>query len=84
MPGGKFQALADQACLSRLERASGPSSPQESLGRPNISEGGSERAFSHVEASEPEEQRPRGMSSNREVSGRAEWLVVTARACCLL
>lgn len=79
MPGGKFQALADQACLSCLERASGPSSPQESLGRPNISEGGSERAFSHVE-----EQRPRGMSSNREVSGRAEWLVATARACCLL
>ncbi|XP_070102248.1 centrosomal protein of 72 kDa isoform X3 [Equus caballus] len=63
MPGGKFQALADQACLSCLERASGPSSPQESLGRPNISEGGSERAFSHVE-----EQRPRGMSSNRELS----------------
>ncbi|XP_070443387.1 centrosomal protein of 72 kDa isoform X5 [Equus przewalskii] len=63
MPGGKFQALADQACLSCLERASGPSSPQESLGRPNISEGRSERAFSHVE-----EQRPRGMSSNRELS----------------
>ncbi|XP_036918826.1 centrosomal protein of 72 kDa [Sturnira hondurensis] len=63
MPGGRFQGPADQECLSCLE---------ESMGRQNSSEGRSEgrseRTFSHVEASEPEEQRPHSTSGAREVS----------------
>ena len=64
MPGGRFQGPADQECLSCLE---------ESLSRQNSSEGRSEgrseRTFSHVELSEPEEQRPHSTSGAREVSG---------------
>ncbi|KAF6123606.1 centrosomal protein 72 [Phyllostomus discolor] len=63
MPGGRFQGPADQECLSCLE---------ESLSRQNSSEGRSEgrseRTFSHVEASEPEEQRPHSTGGTREVS----------------
>ncbi|XP_016067753.1 PREDICTED: centrosomal protein of 72 kDa isoform X2 [Miniopterus natalensis] len=59
MPGGRFQAPADQECISCLEK---------SLGRQNGSEGRSERAFSHLEVSEPEEQRPHSTSGAREVS----------------
>ncbi|KAM5331395.1 centrosomal protein of 72 kDa [Glossophaga mutica] len=63
MPGGRFLGPADQECLSCLE---------ESLSRQNSSEGRSEgrseRTFSHVEASEPEEQRPHSTSGAREVS----------------
>ncbi|XP_036135470.1 centrosomal protein of 72 kDa [Molossus molossus] len=59
MPGGRFQAPADQECLSCLE---------ENLSRQNSSEGRSERTFSHLEASEPEEQRPHSTSGAREMS----------------
>ncbi|XP_045704009.1 centrosomal protein of 72 kDa isoform X2 [Phyllostomus hastatus] len=59
MPGGRFQGPADQECLSCLE---------DSLSRQNSSEGRSERTFSHVEASEPEEQRPHSTGGAREVS----------------
>ncbi|XP_053769535.1 centrosomal protein of 72 kDa isoform X2 [Desmodus rotundus] len=63
MPGGRFQGPADQECLSCLE---------ESLSRQNSSEGRSEgrseRTFSHMELSEPEEQRPHSTSGAREVS----------------
>ncbi|XP_004440088.1 PREDICTED: centrosomal protein of 72 kDa [Ceratotherium simum simum] len=69
--GGRFQAPADQVCLTCLERASGPSSPEESLSRQDGSEGGSERAFSHLGASELEEQRPRSVSGAREVSPKS-------------
>ncbi|XP_014404115.1 PREDICTED: centrosomal protein of 72 kDa [Myotis brandtii] len=59
MPGGRFQAPADQECLSCLE---------ESLSRQNGSESRSERTCSHLEASESEEQRPHSTSGAREVS----------------
>ncbi|XP_023607603.1 centrosomal protein of 72 kDa isoform X2 [Myotis lucifugus] len=59
MPGGRFQAPADQECLSCLE---------ESLNRQNGSESRSERTCSHLEASESEEQRPHSTSGAREVS----------------
>ncbi|XP_054434339.1 centrosomal protein of 72 kDa [Pteronotus mesoamericanus] len=62
-PGGRFQGPADLGCLSRLEESlSGQGSSE---GR---SEGRSERAFSHLEVSEPEEQRPRSTSGASEVS----------------
>lgn len=59
MPGGRFQAPADQECLSCLE---------ESLSRQNGSESRSERTCSHLEASESEEQRPHSTSGAKEVS----------------
>ncbi|XP_070268092.1 centrosomal protein of 72 kDa [Myotis yumanensis] len=59
MPGGRFQAPADQECLSCLE---------ESLSRQNGSESRSERTCSHLEAPESEEQRPHSTSGAREVS----------------
>lgn len=73
MPGGRFQGPADQECLSCLE---------ESLSRQNSSEGRSERTFSHVEVSEPEEQRPHSTSGAREVSGEQRGLMPQQSRCC--
>ncbi|KAF5914915.1 hypothetical protein HPG69_009361 [Diceros bicornis minor] len=81
--GGRFQAPADQVCLTCLERASGPSSPEESLSRQDGSEGGSERAFSHLGASELEEQRPRSVSGAREVSPKSHTAVLPGKKAAL-
>lgn len=72
MPGGRFQAPADQECLNCLERPDVPLSPEQSLGRQSGSEGRSERTFSRSAVSEPEGERPHGVSGTGEVSGRAE------------
>lgn len=72
MPGGRFQAPADQECLRHLERPNASSSPEETLSRQSGSEGRSERTLSRSEVSEPEEEGPRSRSGTGEVSGRAE------------
>uniref|UniRef100_A0A452RT63 Centrosomal protein of 72 kDa n=1 Tax=Ursus americanus TaxID=9643 RepID=A0A452RT63_URSAM len=59
MPGGRFQAPADQECLRHLERPNASSSPEETLSRQSGSEGRSERTLSRSEVSEPEEEGPR-------------------------
>ncbi|XP_029796981.1 centrosomal protein of 72 kDa [Suricata suricatta] len=68
MPGGRFQAPADQECLSGLARPSVPLSPKESLGRQSGLEGRSERTFSRSAVSELEEERPHSVSGTGEVS----------------
>ncbi|XP_077874768.1 centrosomal protein of 72 kDa isoform X1 [Ictidomys tridecemlineatus] len=60
VPGGRFQAPSDWECLSYLERASGPCSLEEGPSGQDSSEGRSQSAFPHSEASEAEEQAPRG------------------------
>ncbi|XP_046286284.1 centrosomal protein of 72 kDa isoform X2 [Marmota monax] len=60
VPGGRFQAPSDWECLSCLERASGPCSLEEGPSGQDSSEGRSQSAFPHSEASEAEEQTPRG------------------------
>ena len=72
MPGGRFQAPANQEFLSHLEKPAMPSSPEETLSRHSASEGRSERTFSHSEVSEPEEERPHSRSGSGEVS-RTGW-----------
>ncbi|KAB1281279.1 Centrosomal protein of 72 kDa [Camelus dromedarius] len=68
MPGGRFQAPADQECLSCLEAPDGPSSPEESLSRRNGSEAWSEGTFSHPVALGPGQQGPPSTSGSGEVS----------------
>ncbi|XP_039093934.1 centrosomal protein of 72 kDa isoform X3 [Hyaena hyaena] len=68
MPGGRFQAPADQECLNCLERPDVPLSPEQSLGRQSGSEGRSERTFSRSAVSEPEGERPHSVSGTGEVS----------------
>ncbi|XP_038301487.1 centrosomal protein of 72 kDa isoform X3 [Canis lupus familiaris] len=70
MPGGRFQAPANQEFLSHLEKPAMPSSPEETLSRHSASEGRSERTFSHSEVSEPEEERPHSRSGSGEVAPR--------------
>nr|XP_027799698.1 centrosomal protein of 72 kDa isoform X1 [Marmota flaviventris] len=60
VPGGRFQAPSDWECLSCLERASGPCRLQGGPSGQDSSEGRSQSAFPHSEASEAEEQTPRG------------------------
>ncbi|XP_064452978.1 centrosomal protein of 72 kDa isoform X3 [Mirounga angustirostris] len=68
MPGGRFQAPADQECLRRLERPNVSLSPEETLSRESGSEGRSERTLSRSEASEPEEEGPHSRSGTGEVA----------------
>ncbi|XP_004411679.1 PREDICTED: centrosomal protein of 72 kDa [Odobenus rosmarus divergens] len=68
MPGGRFQAPADQECLRRLERPNVSSSPEETLSRQSGSEGRSERTLSRSEVSEPEEEGPHSRSGTGEVA----------------
>ncbi|XP_032271235.1 centrosomal protein of 72 kDa [Phoca vitulina] len=68
MPGGRFQAPADQECLRRLERPNVSLSPEETLSRQSGSEGRSERTLSRSEVSEPEEEGPHSRSGTREVA----------------
>ncbi|XP_034513003.1 centrosomal protein of 72 kDa isoform X2 [Ailuropoda melanoleuca] len=70
VPGGRFQAPADQECLRHLERPNGSSSPEETLSRQSGSEGRSERTLSRSEVSEPEEEGPRSRSGTGEVAPR--------------
>nr|XP_055164427.1 centrosomal protein of 72 kDa isoform X3 [Nyctereutes procyonoides] len=70
MPGGRFQAPANQEFLSHLEKPAMPSSPEETLSRHSASEGRSERTFSHSEVSEPEGERPHSRSGSGEVAPR--------------
>ncbi|XP_026362409.3 centrosomal protein of 72 kDa isoform X1 [Ursus maritimus] len=70
MPGGRFQAPADQECLRHLERPNASSSPEETLSRQSGSEGRSERTLSRSEVSEPEEEGPRSRSGTGEVAPR--------------
>ncbi|XP_031298231.2 centrosomal protein of 72 kDa isoform X4 [Camelus dromedarius] len=70
MPGGRFQAPADQECLSCLEAPDGPSSPEESLSRRNGSEAWSEGTFSHPVALGPGQQGPPSTSGSGEVCPR--------------
>ncbi|XP_074211637.1 centrosomal protein of 72 kDa isoform X4 [Camelus bactrianus] len=70
MPGGRFQAPADQECLSCLEAPDGPSSPEESLSRRNGSEAWSEGTFSHPVALGPGQQGPPSASGSGEVCPR--------------
>ncbi|XP_027462451.2 centrosomal protein of 72 kDa isoform X4 [Zalophus californianus] len=68
MPGGRFQAPADQECLRRLERPNVSSSPEETLSRQSGSEGRSERTLSRSEVSEPAEEGPHSRSGTGEVA----------------
>nr|XP_035934354.1 centrosomal protein of 72 kDa isoform X2 [Halichoerus grypus] len=68
MPGGRFQAPADQECLRRLERPNVSLSPEETLSRQSGSEGRSERTLSRSEVSEPEEEGPHSRSGTGEVA----------------
>nr|XP_010968685.1 PREDICTED: centrosomal protein of 72 kDa [Camelus bactrianus] len=70
MPGGRFQAPADQERLSCLEAPDGPSSPEESLSRRNGSEAWSEGTFSHPVALGPGQQGPPSTSGSGEVCPR--------------
>ncbi|KAM6157043.1 centrosomal protein of 72 kDa [Erethizon dorsatum] len=65
MPGGRFQMLSDQECLSHLERAGGPHSLRESLSMQDSSGGRSQRAFSLSGASGAEEQTSHSMINSR-------------------
>ncbi|XP_066099187.1 centrosomal protein of 72 kDa [Saccopteryx bilineata] len=67
MLGGRAQAPADQECLSCLEEGLSRQSGSEGWSE-SRSESRSERTFSHLEVSEPEEQRPQSTSGAREVS----------------
>ncbi|XP_015418577.1 PREDICTED: centrosomal protein of 72 kDa [Myotis davidii] len=66
MPGGRFQAPADQECLSCLEDSLSRQNGSES--RSERTQSRSERTCSQLEASESEEQRPHSTSGAREVS----------------
>ncbi|XP_021542763.1 centrosomal protein of 72 kDa [Neomonachus schauinslandi] len=68
MPGGRFQAPADQECLRHLERPNVSLSPEETLSRQSGSEGRSERTLSRSEVSEPEEEGPHSRSGTGEVA----------------
>lgn len=73
MPGGRFQAPADQECLSCLEESLSRQNGSESRSertqiRSERTQSRSERTCSHLEASESEEQRPHSTSGAREVS----------------
>ncbi|XP_027945786.1 centrosomal protein of 72 kDa isoform X4 [Eumetopias jubatus] len=68
MPGGRFQAPADQECLRRLERPNVSSSREETLSRQSGSEGRSERTLSRSEVSEPAEEGPHSRSGTGEVA----------------
>ncbi|XP_008160274.2 centrosomal protein of 72 kDa [Eptesicus fuscus] len=70
MPGGRFQAPADQECLSCLEEGLSRQNGSESRSERTCShlESRSERTCSHLESSESEEQRPHSTSGAREVS----------------
>lgn len=66
MPGGRFQAPADQECLSCLEESLSRQNGSES--RSERTQSRSERTCSQLETSESEEQRPHSTSGAREVS----------------
>ncbi|CAK6444238.1 unnamed protein product [Pipistrellus nathusii] len=70
MPGGRFQAPADQECLSCLEEGLSRQTGSESRSERTCShlEIRSERTCSHLESSESEEQRPHSTSGAREVT----------------
>lgn len=70
MPGGRFQAPADQECLSCLEEGLSRQNGSENRSERTCShlESRSERTCSHLESSESEEQRPHSTSGAREVS----------------
>ncbi|XP_021114207.1 LOW QUALITY PROTEIN: centrosomal protein of 72 kDa [Heterocephalus glaber] len=65
MPGGRFQELSDQECLSHPERAGGPCSLRESLTMQDSSGGRSQRAFSLSRVLEAEEQTFHSLSNSR-------------------